>query len=125
MASRPRPITAYPLFAQAGHFDLMMLAGRDTLLEQRALDGFMATAAERGIGVLLAGVFNVPLAPGPRHIQLMARQRESQRAERRTVRRFTIADPGDTDEPWTAGRECASAAARPKKMGCRMTAATH
>lgn len=45
-------------FAREGDFDVMMLAGRYTLLEQAALDGFLRTAAERGIGVLLAGVFN-------------------------------------------------------------------
>jgi D-threo-aldose 1-dehydrogenase len=36
----------------------MMLAGRYTLLEHDALDTFMRTAVERGIGILSAGVFN-------------------------------------------------------------------
>jgi D-threo-aldose 1-dehydrogenase len=45
-------------FAAEGDFDLMMLAGRYTLLEQDALDTFLRTAVERGIGILSAGVFN-------------------------------------------------------------------
>ncbi|MDH4182495.1 MAG: aldo/keto reductase [Betaproteobacteria bacterium] len=38
--------------------DCVMLAGRYTLLEQGALDDFLPLAAQRGIGVLLGGVFN-------------------------------------------------------------------
>jgi D-threo-aldose 1-dehydrogenase len=45
-------------FARVGDFDLMMLAGRYSLLEQGALDDFLPTALARGIGVLIAGVFN-------------------------------------------------------------------
>ena len=45
-------------FAIAGDFDVMMLAGRYSLLEQGAPGGFLSTAASKGIGVLLAGVFN-------------------------------------------------------------------
>ncbi len=45
-------------FARAGDFDVMMLAGRYTLLEQGALDGFLPLALERRIAVMLAGVFN-------------------------------------------------------------------
>lgn len=45
-------------FAQAGDFDVMMLAGRYTLLEQGALETFLPLALERKIGVMLAGVFN-------------------------------------------------------------------
>ena len=45
-------------FAKAGDFDTMLLAGRYSLLEQPALDGFMALAAEKGIGLMLGGVFN-------------------------------------------------------------------
>jgi D-threo-aldose 1-dehydrogenase len=45
-------------FAAEGDFDLMMLAGRYTLLEHDALDTFMRIALERKIGVLSAGVFN-------------------------------------------------------------------
>ncbi len=45
-------------FAHAGDFDVMMLAGRYTLLEQGALDSFLPLALRRNIAVLLAGVFN-------------------------------------------------------------------
>ncbi len=45
-------------FARAGDFDVMMLAGRYSLLEQPALHDFLPLAVEKGIGVLLAGVFN-------------------------------------------------------------------
>ena len=43
-----------------------MLAGRYSLLEQGALGGFLPRAVERGVGVLLGGVFNSGiLATGP------------------------------------------------------------
>lgn len=45
-------------FAEAGDFDVMLLAGRYSLLEQPALQGFLPTAARKGLGVLLGGVFN-------------------------------------------------------------------
>ena len=45
-------------FARAGDFDAMLLAGRYTLLEQGALDDFLPLALEKGIGILLGGVFN-------------------------------------------------------------------
>ncbi len=45
-------------FARAGDFDVMMLAGRYSLLEQPALRSFLPLAVEKSIGVLLAGVFN-------------------------------------------------------------------
>ncbi len=45
-------------FARAGDFDCMLLAGRYTLLDQRALDDFLPLAQQKGIGVLLGGVFN-------------------------------------------------------------------
>ena len=45
-------------FAQAGNFDVMLLAGRYSLLEQPALKEFLPLAQQRGIGVLLGGVFN-------------------------------------------------------------------
>ncbi|HWQ15840.1 MAG TPA: aldo/keto reductase [Roseiflexaceae bacterium] len=53
-------------FARAADFDCFLLAGRYTLLEQGALE-FLALCRERGIGVLLGGVFNSGiLATGPR-----------------------------------------------------------
>jgi len=53
-------------FARAGDFDAMLLAGRYSLLEQGALDDFLPLAAEKGIAVLMGGVFNTGiLATGP------------------------------------------------------------
>jgi D-threo-aldose 1-dehydrogenase len=53
-------------FAQAGDFDVMLLAGRYSLLEQPALERFLPLAEARGIGVMLGGVFNSGiLATGP------------------------------------------------------------
>jgi D-threo-aldose 1-dehydrogenase len=45
-------------FARHTDMDLLMLAGRYTLLEQSALDDLLPTCMERGIGVVAAGVFN-------------------------------------------------------------------
>jgi D-threo-aldose 1-dehydrogenase len=45
-------------FAHAGDFDAMLLAGRYSLLEQPALASFMPLALEKGIGLMLGGVFN-------------------------------------------------------------------
>lgn len=53
-------------FARAGDFDAMLLAGRYSLLEQPALDSFLPLALEKGIGMMLGGVFNSGiLATGP------------------------------------------------------------
>lgn len=53
-------------FARAGDFDTMLLAGRYSLLEQPALAAFMPLALEKGIGLMLGGVFNSGiLATGP------------------------------------------------------------
>jgi len=45
-------------FARAGSFDVMLLAGRYSLLEQPALEEFLPLAQHQGIAVLLGGVFN-------------------------------------------------------------------
>jgi D-threo-aldose 1-dehydrogenase len=51
---------------ERGDFDLFLLAGRYTLLEQGAL-GFMDRAAARGVGVVIGGPYNSGiLATGPR-----------------------------------------------------------
>lgn len=53
-------------FARAGDLDTVLLAGRYSLLEQGALDDFLPLAADRGIAVLMGGVFNSGiLATGP------------------------------------------------------------
>jgi D-threo-aldose 1-dehydrogenase len=53
-------------FQRAGDFDCMMLAGRYTLLDQRALDDMLPLCAKQDVGVLIAGPFNSGiLATGP------------------------------------------------------------
>jgi D-threo-aldose 1-dehydrogenase len=55
-------------FAHAGSFDAMLLAGRYSLLEQPALEHFLPLTQQKGIGVMLGGVFNSGiLATGPVH----------------------------------------------------------
>ena len=44
--------------AEAGDFDLFMLAGRYTLLDQSSLDRFFPTCARRGVSVVSAGPYN-------------------------------------------------------------------
>jgi D-threo-aldose 1-dehydrogenase len=44
--------------ARAGDFDMFLLAGRYTLLEQDALSTFLPLCVERGIGILLGGPYN-------------------------------------------------------------------
>jgi len=52
--------------AERGDFDLFLLAGRYTLLEQAALDSFLPLCAARGIGVVIGGAYNSGiLATGP------------------------------------------------------------
>lgn len=51
-------------FARAGDFDCFMLAGRYTLLEQGALDDLFPLCADKGIGILLGGVFNSGILAG-------------------------------------------------------------
>jgi D-threo-aldose 1-dehydrogenase len=53
--------------ARAGDFDLFLLAGRYTLLEQESLNSFLPLCEERGIGIVLGGVYNSGiLASGPK-----------------------------------------------------------
>ncbi len=53
--------------AERGDFDMFLLAGRYTLLEQEALETFMPLVKERGIGIVLGGPYNSGiLATGPR-----------------------------------------------------------
>lgn len=44
--------------AERGDFDLFLLAGRYTLLEQEALASFLPLCQERGIGIVLGGPYN-------------------------------------------------------------------
>ncbi|MBL8588926.1 MAG: aldo/keto reductase [Methylobacteriaceae bacterium] len=43
---------------RAGDFDIFLLAGRYTLLEQEALTSFLPLCQERGVGVAIGGPFN-------------------------------------------------------------------
>jgi D-threo-aldose 1-dehydrogenase len=53
--------------AERGDFDLFLLAGRYTLLEQEALESFLPLCQKRGIGIVLGGPYNSGiLATGPR-----------------------------------------------------------
>jgi D-threo-aldose 1-dehydrogenase len=53
--------------AAAGDFDLFLLAGRYTLLEQDALASFLPLCLARGIGIVIGGPFNSGiLATGPK-----------------------------------------------------------
>ena len=53
--------------AERGDFDLFLLAGRYTLLEQEALDSFLPLCEKRGIGIVLGGPYNSGiLATGPK-----------------------------------------------------------
>jgi D-threo-aldose 1-dehydrogenase len=53
--------------AKRGGFDIFLLAGRYTLLEQKALDSFLPLCEERGIGIVLGGPYNSGiLAVGPK-----------------------------------------------------------
>jgi D-threo-aldose 1-dehydrogenase len=53
-------------FAAAGRFDCFLIAGRYTLLDQSAAAEALPMCADRGIGVLAAGVFNSGLLADPR-----------------------------------------------------------
>lgn len=55
------------MLANRGDFDLFLLAGRYTLLEQKALDSLLPLCEERGIGIVLGGPYNSGiLAVGPK-----------------------------------------------------------
>jgi len=55
------------ILAEQGDFDLFLLAGRYTLLEQDALETFLPLCVRRGIGIVLGGPYNSGiLASGPR-----------------------------------------------------------
>ena len=45
-------------FAKAGDFDVAMMAGRYTLIDQTGVAEFLPLALEKNMGVMLAGVFN-------------------------------------------------------------------
>lgn len=49
---------ACQVLAERGDFDLFLLAGRYTLLEQEALTSFLPLAEKRGIGIIIGGAYN-------------------------------------------------------------------
>lgn len=54
-------VNEYEVCEQAleyGDFDCFLLAGRYTLLEQSALDSFLPKCADRGVSVIIGGVYN-------------------------------------------------------------------
>ncbi len=52
---------------ERGDFDIFLLAGRYTLLEQTALDSFLPMCDARGVGVVIGGAYNSGiLATGPK-----------------------------------------------------------
>lgn len=52
---------------ERGDFDLFLLAGRYTLLEQEALESFLPMCQARGVGIVVGGPYNSGiLATGPR-----------------------------------------------------------
>jgi D-threo-aldose 1-dehydrogenase len=58
---------ACQMLAERGDFDLFLLAGRYTLLEQEALESFLPLCEKRGIGIVIGGPYNSGiLATGPR-----------------------------------------------------------
>jgi D-threo-aldose 1-dehydrogenase len=52
-------------FVRDTDVDVVLIAGRYTLLDQRAADELLPTAADRGVGVIAGGVFNSGLLADP------------------------------------------------------------
>jgi len=52
-------------FAREARFDCFLLAGRFTLLDQSGLDELLPLCAQRGIAVIVGGVFNSGILAGP------------------------------------------------------------
>jgi D-threo-aldose 1-dehydrogenase len=74
--------------AERGDFDLFLLAGRYTLLEQEALQSFLPLCEQRGIGIVLGGPYNSGiLASGPKPSAFF-NYSEAPRAVIDTVRRI-------------------------------------
>src|SRR5260370_20190108 len=52
-------------FARDAQFDLILIAGRYTLLDQSALWELLPLCVERGIGVVIGGVYNSGILADP------------------------------------------------------------
>jgi D-threo-aldose 1-dehydrogenase len=59
-------VDALVRFAREADFDCFLLAGRYTLLDQSASAELLPLCAERGIAVIVGGVFNSGILAGPR-----------------------------------------------------------
>ena len=96
-ASAPTSSATALELVERGDIDLVLLAGRYTLLDRSAGDELLPLCAERGIAVLAAGVFNSGILAGgstfdyerrrPRSSSAAARARDDVRALRRAPRR--------------------------------------
>ena len=53
-------------FAREGDFDVFLLAGRYTLLDQEALAELLPLCVERGIAIIIGGVMNSGILADPR-----------------------------------------------------------
>ena len=53
-------------FARAGDFDVFLLAGRYTLLDQEALAELLPLCVQRGVGILIGGAMNSGVLADPR-----------------------------------------------------------
>jgi D-threo-aldose 1-dehydrogenase len=58
----PEPLTR---FVREAAIDVVMIAGRVTLLDRTAESGLLPAAAERGVGVIAAGVYNSGILADP------------------------------------------------------------
>jgi D-threo-aldose 1-dehydrogenase len=59
-------VTMLERFAREGDFDALLLANRYTLLDQEAMPGLLPLCHQRGIAVMLGGVFNSGILADPR-----------------------------------------------------------
>jgi D-threo-aldose 1-dehydrogenase len=73
-------------FAREGEFDVFMLAGRYTLLDQEALTELLPLCVERGIAIAVGGVMNSGILadprPGARFNYVLADEERLERAQR-------------------------------------------
>ena len=72
--------------ARRGDFDLFLLAGRYTLLEQEALDTFLPLCTDRNIGIVLGGPYNSGILATGREARRLLRLRAGSSADPRPRR---------------------------------------
>jgi D-threo-aldose 1-dehydrogenase len=76
-------------FARDADFDCFLLAGRYTLLDQSALAELLPLCLERGIAVILGGLFNSGILADPRQARDIADQVDVRRADDADLHRRT------------------------------------